>query len=112
MNRLGEIITIIFITSLKSTNLIIFSSHQFIVIPVKNKFALRRINPAISIQLMNFFKSICDSISICLTNIINRSLTTGVFPDNPKKASVTPIPKEGEGKVNGTWYIRGKVNGI
>ena len=27
-------------------------------------------------------------------NIINRSLTTGVFPDNLQKACVTPIPKE------------------
>ena len=41
-------------------------------------------------------KSICDIISPCLTNIINRSLTTGVFPDNLKKARVTPIPKEGD----------------
>ena len=40
------------------------------------------------------FKSICDIISPCLTNIINRSLATRVFPDNLKKARVTPIPKE------------------
>ena len=31
-----------------------------------------------------------------LTNIINKSLTTGVFPDSLKKARVTPIPKEGD----------------
>ena len=29
-------------------------------------------------------------------NVINRSLTTGVFPDSLKKARVTPIPKEGD----------------
>ena len=28
--------------------------------------------------------------------MINKSLTTGVFPDNLKKARVTPIPKEGD----------------
>ena len=45
---------------------------------------------------MKILKSICDIISPCLTNIINRSLTTGVFPDSPKKARVTPIPKDGD----------------
>ena len=35
-------------------------------------------------------------ISSGITNIINRSLTTGVFPDNLKRARVTPIPKEGD----------------
>ena len=43
---------------------------------------------------MKILKSIRDIISPCLTNIINRSLTTGVFPDNLKRARVTPIPKE------------------
>ena len=38
----------------------------------------------------------CDIISPSLTNIINRSLTTGVFPDSLKKARVTPIPKDGD----------------
>ena len=38
-----------------------------------------------------------------LTNIINRSLTTGVFPDSLKKAHVTPIPKE-EDKCNLSNY--------
>ena len=33
-------------------------------------------------------------ITPSLTNIINRSLTTGILPNNLKKASVTPIPKE------------------
>ena len=41
-------------------------------------------------------KSICEIISPCLTNIINRSLTTVVFPDSLKKARVSPIPKEGD----------------
>ena len=45
---------------------------------------------------VNFLKSICDIISPCLTNIINRSLTTGVFPDSLKKARVTTMPKEGD----------------
>ena len=48
-------------------------------------------------------KSICDIISQCLTNIIYRSLTTGVFPDNPQKDSVMPIPKEGD-KCNLSSY--------
>ena len=43
-------------------------------------------------------KSICDIISLCLTNLINigPSITTGVFPDSLKKARVTQIPKEGD----------------
>ena len=45
---------------------------------------------------VKILKSICDIISPCLTNIINRSLTTGVFPDSLKKARVTPVPKEGD----------------
>ena len=49
-------------------------------------------------------KSICDIISACLTNIMNRSLTTGVFPDSLKKVRVTPIPKEGD-KCNLSNYI-------
>ena len=43
---------------------------------------------------VKILKSICDIISPCLTNIINRSHTTGVFPDRFKKARATPIPKE------------------
>ena len=42
---------------------------------------------------VKIFQSICDIISPCLTNIINRSLTTVVFPDSRKKARVTPIPR-------------------
>ena len=34
--------------------------------------------------------------SPCLTNIISRSFTTGIFPDNLKKARVTLIPNEGD----------------
>ena len=34
---------------------------------------------------VNFLKSICNTNSPCLTNIIKRSLTTGVFPDSSKK---------------------------
>ena len=45
---------------------------------------------------VKILKSICEIISPCLTNIINRSLTTSVFPDRLKKARVTPIPKEGD----------------
>ena len=45
---------------------------------------------------VKILKSICDIIIPCLTNIINRSLTTGVFPDSLKKARVTSIPKEGD----------------
>ena len=45
---------------------------------------------------MKILKSICDKITPCLTNIINRSLTTVVFPDSLKKARVTPIQKEGD----------------
>ena len=30
---------------------------------------------------VKILKSICDIISPCLTNSINRSITTGVFPD-------------------------------
>ena len=37
---------------------------------------------------VNILKSICDIISPCLTNIINRSLTMVVFPDSIKKARV------------------------
>ena len=33
---------------------------------------------------------------ICLTNTINKSLATGVFPDSLKNAGVAPIPKEGD----------------
>ena len=39
---------------------------------------------------VKILKSTCDIISPCLTNIINRCF------DNLKKASVTPIPKEGD----------------
>ena len=35
---------------------------------------------------VKILKSICDIIRPCLTNIINRSLATGVFPDSPQKA--------------------------
>ena len=45
---------------------------------------------------VKILKSICDIISPYLTSIINRSLSTGVVPDNLKKARVTPIPKEGD----------------
>ena len=45
---------------------------------------------------VKILKSICNLISPCLTNIINMSLTVGVFPDNLKKADMTPIPKEGD----------------
>ena len=48
---------------------------------------------------VKILKSICDIISPCLTNIINRSRTKGVFPDSLKKALVTPIPKEGDKKI-------------
>ena len=41
-------------------------------------------------------KSICDIISPCLTNMINRSFSRCVFLDNFKKARATPIPKEGD----------------
>ena len=40
--------------------------------------------------------SVCDKISPCWANIINRSLTTGVFPDSLKKACMMPIPKESD----------------
>ena len=45
---------------------------------------------------VKFLKPIYDIISPCLTNIINRSITTGVFPDSLKKARGTPIPTEGD----------------
>ena len=52
---------------------------------------------------MKILKSIYDIISTCLTNIINRSLPTGVFPGSLKKARVTQIPKEGD-KCNFSNY--------
>ena len=62
-------------------------------------------------------KSLCDIISPCLTNIINKSVTTGVFPDRLKKVRVTPILKEGD-KCNLSNYrpisvlpVLGKVFG-
>ena len=45
---------------------------------------------------VRILKSIYDIISRCLTYIINTSFTTDVFPDNLKKARMTPIPKEGD----------------
>ena len=45
---------------------------------------------------VKILKSVWDICSPCLTNIIYRSLTTGVFPDHLKKARVTMIPKEGD----------------
>ena len=38
----------------------------------------------------------CDIISPCLTNIINRPLTTGVFPDSLKKNSCDADTEEGD----------------
>ena len=48
------------------------------------------------------FKINSDIISQCITNIINRSLNTGVFPNNLKKALVTPIPKLHRRVINAT----------
>ena len=87
---------IIYITWLLSTNRILFFfrpihcySGEKIICSLKSKSSNRH---TISVKIL---KSICDIISPCTTNIINWSLTTGVFPGNIKKARVTPIPKEG-----------------
>ena len=53
---------------------------------------------------VKILKSICDIICPCLTNIINKSLTTGVFHDSLQKARVTPIQKEGDKICNLSNY--------
>ena len=65
-------------------------STEKLICSLKNKSSNRNTTP------IKKFKSICDVISACLTNIINRSLYTGLFPDNSKKARVTSIPKESD----------------
>ena len=65
-------------------------STEKLICSLKNKSSNLNIIP------VKILKSICDIISPCLTNIINKSLTTDVFPDSHKKARVTPIPKEGD----------------
>ena len=65
-------------------------STKKLICSLKNKSS--NLNP-VPVKILN---SICDIISPCLTNIINRYLTKGVFPDSVKKAHVKPIPKEGD----------------
>ena len=65
-----------------------YSTEEFIC-SLKNKSSNLNTIP------VKILKSICDIISSCLMNIINRSLTTSVFPDSLKKARLIPIPKEG-----------------
>ena len=65
-----------------------YSTEKFISYPKNESSNLKTIP-------VKILKSICDKITPCLTNIINRSLTTGVFPDSLKKARVTPIHVEG-----------------
>ena len=88
---------IIFITRLILTNRYSFCfrpihchTTENLICSMKNKSSNLNTVP------VKILKSICDIISPCLTNIINRSLTTGVFPDSLKRAFVTPIPKEGD----------------
>ena len=59
-----------------STNLILFSSDQLIVIPLK-KIICSLMNKSSDFNTIpvQISKSMCDIISPCLTNIINRSLT-------------------------------------
>ena len=45
---------------------------------------------------VKILKWISGKISPCLTNIINKYLSTEVFLDNLKKARVAPIPKESD----------------
>ena len=65
-----------------------YSTEKFIC-SLKNKFSnLNRIP-------VKILKSICDIISLCLTNIINKSFTTGVFSwcnlSNYRPISVSPV---------------------
>ena len=65
-------------------------STEKLICSLKNKSSKLNTVP------LKILKSMCDIISPCLTNIINRTLTTGVFPDSLKKTHLTPIPKEGD----------------
>ena len=60
-------------------------STEKLICSLKNK------SSSISTIPVKILKSICDIMSQCLTNIINRFLTTGVFPESLKKAHVTPM---------------------
>ena len=53
---------------------------------------------------IKFLESIRYIISPCLTNILNKSLITGVFPASLKKARVTPIPSKEGDKCNLSNY--------
>ena len=76
-----------------------YSTEKWIC-SLKNKSSYLNTIPVKILKLM------CDIINPCLTNIINRSITTGVFPDNLKKARVTPIPKEGDKcNLSNYWAI-------
>ena len=63
-----------------------YYSTEKLICSLKNKS--RNLN-TVPVKIL---KSTCNIISPCLTNIINRSLTTCVFPDSLKRARVTPIP--------------------
>ena len=82
-----------YMTHINQPNYIFFRpihcySTEKLIFSLKNKSSNLNTIP------VEILKSICDIISSCLTNIINRFLTTGVFPESLKKARVTPIPKE------------------
>ena len=71
---------------------------------IQKKTVPSKIQSTISIQFqLKICKSIYDIISQCLTGIINISLKRSIFPDNIKKARVTPIRKEGN-KDNLKYY--------
>ena len=88
------IILITWLTHISLCNFFFRPIHCFstekLICSLKNKSSNRNTTP------IKKCKSSCDVISSCLTNIINRSLSTGLFPDNSKKARVTSIPKESD----------------
>ena len=91
---------IILITLLILTNQIFFFRPIHCYSTEKLNCSLKNKSSNLNTVPVKILKSICDIISPCLTNIINRSLTKGAFPDSLKNARVMPIPKEGD-----TWNL-------
>ena len=61
------------------------NSTKKLICSLKNK------SSKLNTILVKILESMCDIIILCLTSIINKSLTRGVFPDR-----VTLLPKEGD----------------
>lgn len=52
----------------------------------------------------NILEDVCESIYDALTNAVNYSFSTGIFPDSLKKAIVVLVSKNKDSKIDVIYY--------